>query len=73
MYVMVLRSYFHVVCCLVRVSSCVSLFCVCMRLMISYEGNWCLQVKRVGVLGVCVAALLSKCHGFETGFVGRFV
>ena len=43
LYEMVLRGCLHVVCCSCRISSCISSFRVCMQLMISGGGRWCLR------------------------------
>ena len=57
LYDIVLRSCFHVVCCLCRISSCIYSFNVCMRLMISGVGRWCLKWFLVRIL--CLMFLLK--------------
>ena len=58
MYEMVPRRCFHVVCCSCRISSCISLFNVCIRLMISGVGRCCLRCFVVRTL--CLMLLLNS-------------
>ena len=57
LYEIVLSRCFHVDCCSCRISSCISLFSVCMRLMISGVGGWCLRRFLVRIL--CLMFLLK--------------
>ena len=50
LYEIVLRRCLHVVCCSCQISSCISLFSVCMRLVISGVGRLCLRWLLVRIL-----------------------
>ena len=56
-YQILLRWYFNVVCCSCRISWCIYLFRVCMRMIITGVGRWCLRWILVQIL--CLMFLLN--------------